>query len=74
MMGKSKINVAVALLLCTASATAWAQQPSSGAVGAEASGSPQPVEEIVVTSQRRDRKSTRLNSSHESVSRMPSSA
>ena len=54
MMGKSKVNVAVALLLCTASATAWAQQPPSGAVGADVSGSPQPVEEIVVTSQRRE--------------------
>jgi len=54
MMGKSKVNVAVALLLCTASATAWAQQPPSGAVAADAAGSPQPIEEIVVTSQRRE--------------------
>ena len=30
--------------------------------------------ELVVTTVRRDRKSTRLNSSHRSLSRMPSSA
>ena len=51
----------------------WVRNLADGSVEVEAEGQPQCLAELMLWCEK-DRKSTRLNSSHSSVSRMPSSA